>query len=224
MGAAIDLSGQRFGRLTVTGPAERGGDGGKRWICRCDCGTATTVRAANLTQGYSKSCGCLARESKLARFTTHNMTGTPEFVIWKGMHSRCRDMGNSGYALYGGRGITVCERWSKFENFYADMGQRPDGMTIEREESNGNYEPSNCRWATPTEQANNTSRNKMIAVGDRIMTMAMWSREPGAAAYGAIQARLLRGWPAERAVFGASVLPFKKYAPAKVEGEQPQSA
>lgn len=212
MPETTDMTWQRFGRLTVTGPAERGGDRRKRWICRCDCGTATTVRAANLTQGYSQSCGCLATESKLARFTTHNMTGTPEFAIWKGMHSRCRDKGNSGYELYGGRGITVCERWSKFENFYADMGLRPDGMTIEREDSNGNYEPSNCRWATPTEQANNTSRNKLITVGDRTMTMAMWSREPGAAAYVAIQARLLRGWPAERAVFGAPPAKAEKSA------------
>lgn len=140
--------GQRYGRLTAIEFSGRERHGWAVWRFRCDCGKELTALAANARYGTTKSCGCLRIK--------HGMNGTKEYHSWIGMLSRCRDPNNAGYKDYGGRGITVCDRWTKFENFFADMGLKPSpSHSIDRIDNNGNYEPSNCKWSTPEEQSNN---------------------------------------------------------------------
>ena len=146
-----DISGQTFGKLKVIelshiqrtkqdGTPLR--QGVPYWLCECECGTVKPIRGASLKNGVQKSCGCDSRTARL----THGMEGTKVYTVWASMKQRCQNPNHRAYHLYGGRGITVCERWQKFENFYADMGD-PDGRVIDRIDVNGNYEPGNVRWA-----------------------------------------------------------------------------
>jgi len=162
MPKAIDLTGQRFDRLTVVcrDGLDRGGH--YTWICRCDCGVELSVSSNSLRMGHTKSCGCYGAEARLKSNTRHGKTGTPEHNAWAEMIRRCFDPRRKCYEYYGGRGITVCNRWiENFENFYADMGPKPTPKhSIDRIDVNGNYEPSNCRWATPQEQSTNQRQRK----------------------------------------------------------------
>lgn len=155
----IDLTGQQIGRWTVLGYA--GIDGGQaRWHCRCECGTVSSVNGAYLRSGQSRSCGCLGIELR----TTHGMYGTPLYRVWAAMLRRCENPKVERYPRYGGRGISVCERWHNFQFFYDDImreiGPRPKGKTLDRINNDGNYEPGNVRWATPQEQYANSSSAK----------------------------------------------------------------
>jgi hypothetical protein len=167
----IDLTGQRFGRLvTICATSERAVGGSILWRCRCDCGTNVNASCANLRRGAVASCGCLQRDwtkSGKANFKhgyAHSGAESSEFNIWCTMKARCFNPNSEKFPDYGGRGITVCERWlNSFENFLADMGPRPEGKTLDREQVNGNYEPGNCRWATPKEQRANQRPRSLAA-------------------------------------------------------------
>lgn len=197
----IDLSGDVFGRLTVIRRADS--DGRPRWECECSCGNKCTPRGSDLKFGRSNSCGCLRKEATSDRAATHRLSESSEYNIWNLMHHRCGDPRSDAYQNYGGRGISVCERWSVFENFMADMGRRPSpSHTVDRYPNNdGNYGPGNCRWATRTEQANNTRQNRLVEYRGRMLTLSDAMRESGSTlSFGTIRSRVLRGWRFERAV------------------------
>jgi len=156
---AIDLVGRRFERLVViardTNITRR-----PRWICRCDCGREKSIDGQELRRGKTRSCRCLQAELLPLANRKHGDvgtgSGTPEWNAWASMRKRCTNSRNRFYRHYGGRGITVCERWNTYENFLVDMGRRPSPVhSLDRKDNNGNYEPDNCRWATKSEQAKN---------------------------------------------------------------------
>lgn len=162
--APIDITGQRFGRLTALRLV---GSGPRRWAVRCDCGTEYVLEQNSLRSGSCKSCGCARRDS----CTTHGLAKSPTWNTWNGMMSRCYRPETHSFARYGGRGIQVCARWHKFDGFVADMGTRPHGRTLDRIDNDGNYEPANCRWATLEEQNLNRSTTVKINLGGEILCL-----------------------------------------------------
>jgi hypothetical protein len=153
---ATDLLLKQFGRLLVTARAENSRHGAAQWQVWCDCGTLKTVRTDQLTKGTTTSCGCYAKEATSIRNKTHGKTNTFEFGVWTAMRKRCLYEKHPRYHRYGGRGIKICKRWEKFENFFADMGECPfKNGSIERVDNNKGYTPSNCKWLPKTEQSKN---------------------------------------------------------------------
>jgi hypothetical protein len=163
MPALIDISGQRFGRLIVIARANQRGQR-PSWLCRCDCGKEITATSLHLRGGDTRSCGCFKRDRTSQTHTTHGATRayqhTATYESWRGMRARCQYPKSNTYRYYGAKGIRVCDRWQSFANFLADMGERPEGMTLDRVNIDGDYEPGNCRWATPLEQTHNRRNSR----------------------------------------------------------------
>lgn len=177
----LDLTGHKYGRLRVLSFAGRDGSNKLRWLCRCDCGNETSVRGNSLRTGNTQSCGCYELEQiKKANFKHGHSQRSKTYNSWVSMKDRCYRETHKDYLLYGGRGITVCKRWrNSFLNFLEDMGIRPDGMTLDRIDSNGNYEPSNCRWSPPEIQNRNTSKNVNITHNRKTQCLKDWADELG---------------------------------------------
>ena len=152
-----DLTNIKFGRLTVVGFAEIRNHRA-HWNVLCECGTRKTVAGNELTSGKTISCGCRKQETRDQ--TVHGYEGSPTYAVWSNMLQRCTNPKNKDFRHYGARGIAVCDSWQTFANFLADMGEKPNGLTIDREDNDGNYEPANCRWATRSQQMQNTRRNQ----------------------------------------------------------------
>lgn len=165
-----DLTGKIFNRLTVVERVYKANSKKTYWKCKCSCGKETIVESSKIKGGYTKSCGCLNEENRkhhVEELTTHKMSGTKLFKIWCSMRKRCENEKETAYMWYGGRGIKVCSEWkgeNGFQNFYnwSVKNGYKNGLSIDRIDFNGNYEPSNCRWITQKEQCNNTRRNIYI--------------------------------------------------------------
>ena len=160
---AIDLKGQRLGLFVVLRREGISSDGHARWLCKCSCGNLALIPSNKLKSEGIRSCGCLTGKA-----IKHGMSASNEYTILAAMKNRCLNPKDKDYKNYGGRGITVCDRWlESFESFFEDMGRRPKGLSVERVDNNGNYEPSNCVWATAKEQANNRRTPKQVREDDR---------------------------------------------------------
>ena len=185
----LDLTGLEYGRLSVVEVSHRDERGAVYWLCRCSCGTEKRVRANVLTSGRARSCGCLHREI----VTHHGMTKTRTFKSWESMWQRCGNPKAKSYEHYGGRGIRVCERWQSFQSFHEDMGERPEGMSLDRLNVDGDYEPGNCRWADKYQQQRNRVGTRTLALGDEVLTYPEWSERTGLPT-NVIRWRVSRGW------------------------------
>lgn len=201
-----DIAGQAFGRLRAIKPVGKDRHSKVQWECLCDpslggCGETVIASGCNLRKGNSSSCGCSRVESMLRVHTTHGMKHTAEYRSWQAMKDRCSNQNTISFPNYGGRGISVCERWlHSFENFFADMGKRPSAKhSIERVNNNGNYEPGNCMWATKTAQARNTRRTHRLTFNGQTKSLTEWAQEIGITR-AALRNRLKKGWSVERAL------------------------
>ena len=167
MAKLVDLTGSIFGRLEVVSRDGSTKHHSAIWKCKCECGTEKSIDGQALRKGLTQSCGCLGAERRLQANTRHGMYGTTEYRIWADMLQRCNNPKQESYEGYGARGISVCKAWHEFSSFYADMGERPEGKTLDRIDNEGNYEPSNCRWSTGSEQAFNQRIRRDNSSGTR---------------------------------------------------------
>ena len=183
MTVATEMVGKTFGRLQVAEgvPPATGRTRIKlRWKCMCACGNAVLVDGDRLRSGRTRSCGCFRRDRQREANTAHGMHSAPEYQVWKAMRQRCANKNADNYPHYGGRGIKVCDRWRDFAAFLSDMGPRTSpAHQIERRDNNGDYEPSNCCWATRVEQAANTRQAILLDVNGVTMTVGAACRATG---------------------------------------------
>lgn len=195
--------GERYGRLTIVNELLTVNK--RRFFkCSCDCGNMIEIHLERLRIGNTKSCGCLRRETTSASFTSHGERkgkgSSPEYRSWAGMMARCFNKKNARYKDYGGRGITVTERWNDFSNFLADMGRKPSSKhSLDRIDNNGNYEPSNCRWATWHEQKLNTRAARFIEYNNKMYHLSELAKLNNMSA-AKLHQRLARGWSIEDAI------------------------
>lgn len=195
----IEMVGKSFGRATVKEELPRNNNR-REFLCACACGETFKALGENLRGGHTNSCGCYASQRASEARTVHGehkgLKTTVETRIWNLMKQRCINPTNTRYADYGGRGITVCERWSVFVNFLADMGRRPTPKhSIERLNNDLGYAPGNCKWATKSEQCNNKRNNVVYTYDGKTLTLAQWAEETGLP-YSCLQYRHQKGWPA----------------------------
>ena len=170
-----DITGQRFGKLVAISPtSQRSDNGSVIWECHCDCGNDVLVPLNDLRRKAKQSCGCLAKK--------HGLSKSKIYKVWCSMKARCNNPHGESYKNYGSRGITICDRWNGpdgFKNFYADMGEAPRGMSLDRIDNDKGYSPENCRWATRKQQQNNTRSNRYITMNGQTKTIHEWCDEYG---------------------------------------------
>lgn len=199
-----DLTGQKFGRLTVIKRAENSKCGRTRWLCKCECGNYKDVQSIHLKNKKILSCGCLAIENTIKRNSSHNLSKIRMYKIYHGMKQRCYNSKNPEYHNYGGRGIIICNEWldkeDGFINFYnwAIQNGYSKDLSIDRIDVNGNYEPSNCRWADEKIQSNNKRCSHYITYKNETHTMKEWCEELNLK-YGIVKSRIYRNWTPEEA-------------------------
>ena len=206
------LLNKRFGRLVVIRLATKDQYPRKAWICMCDCGKEHLVRESHLIAGDCTSCGCRAKEiGRSRRKHGHAVAETKIYKVWTGMLQRCRNQGHKQYGYYGGRGISVCDQWINFVGFLRDMGPSwEEGLSLDRINNDGNYEPSNCRWATKKQQSRNTRSNRLIEINGKRLCIAA-----AADAYGIpeqlLRNRLRHGWPVQAAIYAKKRSKLKRF-------------
>lgn len=210
MSPRIDLLNQKFGRLTVIEFSHVSKAQVAFWKCVCDCGNTHVTSSSTLLHAAEPSCGCVRTENVRKAVGTHGMSKTREYHIWKGILARCYNKNNPAYDLYGGRGIKIYDAWRHdFSAFIAYIGKAPfPNMSIDRIDTNGNYEPGNVRWATQKTQTNNKNGNKLLTYKGEQKTLAQWAEHLGLH-YRTLQDRLVEGWSIERAF----ETPTLKYQP-----------
>ena len=196
----IDLTGEIFNNIQIKSFCEKRG---RRsfYNAICICGNSFIVEGQSIKTGNAKSCGCLHIKQLIERSTTHLKCETPAYYTWANMIQRCTNHNLSQYKDYGGRGIKVCDRWlHSFENFFEDMGNRPDGMTLDRDCNDHNYCKDNCHWATYTEQQNNKRNNHIVTYKNESLTVAQWAKKTGIK-YNTLIGRLnIYKWTIERSL------------------------
>ncbi len=197
MPAFIDLTGKRFSRWTVIHRSKNNRHNQPTWLCRCVCGVEKIVTGGILSSGQSKSCGChkkdVQRQRMLERNTSHGLSKTKTYKIWSGIQTRCLNPNSSGYPKYGAKGVTICERWNDYENFLADMGECPDGMSIDRINNDLGYSPENCRWVDMKTQQNNRTNNNVITINGETKTFSQWA-DISPVSRNTIRNRINSGW------------------------------
>jgi hypothetical protein len=193
-----NLIGRRFGRFVVLAEGGRTKHRSILWLCLCDCGEKKEVTTGSLLSGNSCSCGCLQKERVGEATKTHGFSHLPIYRVWRSMKGRCYNLGHSSYGRYGGRGITVCERWfNSFENFYEDMGDKPSSRhQLDRINNNGSYCKENCRWVLPAENSRNTRSNHYLSFEGETLTLTDWSLLLGISR-STIKGRLDKGYSLE---------------------------
>ena len=194
MSSKLDLVGQKFNRMTVVALSTRVRPkrSARYWVCKCDCGTVKDVRGPELVNGSTTSCGCYNAEKS----RKHGKEGTTIYSVWASMKYRCQNPKSRAYPNYGGRGITVCEAWKDFMNFYADMGDAPEGMDLDREDNEKGYTPENCRWVSRTVNMNNRRVNLNLTLNGETRTATQWARITGLSRT-TIGRRVKQGWSDE---------------------------
>lgn len=189
---SVDLTGMKFNNLFVIGHSHKNKRGKRFWKVKCDCGNIKNVIGSSLSNGYLKSCGCLK--------TKHNLTDTITYSSWSQMKCRCINKKHDKYKYYGGRGIKICDKWMDFTGFYEDMGDRPDGKTLDRIDVNGDYCKENCKWSTFEEQCNNRRSNVEITYNNKTQNRTQWEKELGMKKGMLYQRITERGWTIEKAL------------------------
>lgn len=192
-------SGRRYGSLVVLSFAGLSSRGHATWRCSCACGREVVALGFNLRNGNTGSCGCARKRVSREKATSHGRSGSRLYLVWAAMLSRCRNPRDKNYPRYGGRGISVCDRWLRFEGFYADMHPRPDGLSLDRVDNDGGYSPENCRWATRCEQGANMSRSVRLVVSGASLSLSDAEALFGVGR-GTIYARLRKGWSHDQCV------------------------
>lgn len=189
-----NLIGKTYGRLEVVSFSHRTTKS-SFWVCKCVCGKQKVIDAGNLKRSITKSCGCLHKEVFRRITTKHGLSRTKEYFTWQEIRARCYRETHKLFKDYGGRGIKVCERWNDFENFLHDMGDAPSGhrISIDRVNNDGDYKPSNCRWATSVIQNNNKRTNVFVSVDGVLKTLAQWAIDFGINKQ-TVYSRIRRGW------------------------------
>lgn len=197
-----DLTGQRFGRLTVLYRLHNCHKKRVHWLCHCDCGKLVEVQSGHLLSSHTKSCGCLSTDKSIQRSTTHGKSNSKLYKLYYNIKARCYNKNSVSYKYYGARGIKICSEWlNDFMSFYnwAMNTNYQEGLTIDRIDTDGNYEPNNCRWATPEQQAKNRRSNRIYTINGETHCVVEWCEILGLN-YWTVIRRIDRGWSIEQAL------------------------